>query len=138
MCANTVSFPPFLQNTGHALISWHGMRASVTGAAANADVTNPAHYFLLLLDAHNLGCERGVSEDVFRSIFHACDQCGRYVTQRMAYHHQDGDVGEDIYSDSESLDWPRECVFLRMGSDAGGRLSAHEYRRTHCLGPCKS
>lgn len=119
-------------------MTWLGINTSGgTGAEVGVDIINSAHYFLQLLDAHNMGCEPGVSEDVFRSIFHACDQCGRYV-KRMAFHHRDGDVGEDLDSDSDRLDLPQECVYQRTESDGGGCLSAREYQRVHYPDRCKS
>ncbi|KJA16433.1 hypothetical protein HYPSUDRAFT_207028 [Hypholoma sublateritium FD-334 SS-4] len=120
----------------HSSHGWGYSLLGATGAEIAVDIINPAHYYFLhLLDAHNMGCESGVSEDVFQSIFHACEHCGRYVTQRMAYHHHDGDGDAEEGSDTG---WPQECIYLRTESDAGGCLSAREYRRIHCPGPCKS
>ncbi len=49
-----------------------------------------------LLDAHNSDHAAGVPEDVFRSIFYLCKQCGRYMTQRVSReHHEDADIGDD-------------------------------------------
>ncbi len=48
-----------------------------------------------LLDAHNSDHAAGVPEDVFRSIFYICKQCGRYMTQRVSReHHEDADLGD--------------------------------------------
>lgn len=46
-----------------------------------------------LLDAHNTDHAAGVPENVFRSIFYLCKQCGRYMTQRVSRdHHEDTDL----------------------------------------------
>ena len=66
-------------------------------------------YFLWLLDAHNVGQSAGVPEDVFREIFYACTECGRYMTQRVSFNHRDSDWDDWDFSDSESP----LCVYLR-------------------------
>lgn len=61
-----------------------------------------------LLDAHNSDNAAGVSEDVFRSIFYACKQCNRYMTQRVSRdHHEDTDF-EDY-----------TCINLKPGAKNG-------------------
>ncbi len=107
----------------------------VLGGEVAEDCTNvmaSTRHFLQLLDAHNIGRKAGVSEDVFKSIFYACNQCGRYVTDRMAFNHHDGETGEDADADSYGL--KPECLYLRMESkDSEAGLSAYKYRKMHCL-----
>lgn len=49
----------------------------------------PKTFFLRLLDAHDIGHEAGVSEDVFKAIFYTCGQCGRYMTERISFNHNE-------------------------------------------------
>lgn len=52
-------------------------------------------YFLKFLDVHGLGGHGGVPEDVFKTIFYACRQCGRYMTARLMWnHHEDADFDD--------------------------------------------
>lgn len=48
-----------------------------------------------LLDAHNSDHATGVPENIFRSIFYLCGQCGRYMTQRVSrdHHEPDDEIG---------------------------------------------
>ncbi len=56
-----------------------------------------------LLDVHNSDHAAGVSEEVFRSIFYVCEQCNRYMTQR---------VSRDHYEDTDFED--NTCINLRL------------------------
>lgn len=52
-------------------------------------------YFLKLLDVHGMGGAAGVPETVFKAIFYACGQCGRYMTKRiLPNHHEDADLDD--------------------------------------------
>lgn len=86
------------------------------GAKRCADISPPMYHFLRMLDCHDVGREAGVSEDIFRSIFHACSQCGRYMTERMSSHHNEGEEEEELGSDVE-LAAKLECIYLRTGLD---------------------
>lgn len=67
---------------------------------------NKAH-FIWLLDAHNSDHAAGVPENIFRSIFYLCGQCGRYMTQRVwRNHHEDADFDDYI-----------GCINLRPARD---------------------
>lgn len=69
-----------------------------------------------LLDAHNSDHAAGVPEDVFRSIFYACKQCGRYMTQRVSRdHHEDTDF-EDY-----------TCINLRPAGKDSFRVIAQPF-----------
>lgn len=90
-----------------------------------------------MLDAHDTGREAGISEDVFRSIFYACEQCGRYTTKRMSFHHREGELETDF--DSGSFDLKLECVFLRASDwDANERPDSYQCQTNHCLDTCKN
>ncbi|KAF9470484.1 hypothetical protein BDN70DRAFT_902071 [Pholiota conissans] len=66
--------------------------------------------FLRLLDVHDIGNEAGIPEDAFRAIFHTCEHCGRYMTQRMSFSHK-----EDLDDDSDGYGRnSRKCFYLRM------------------------
>lgn len=59
-----------------------------------------------LLDAHNSDHAAGVPENIFRSIFYLCKQCGRYMTQRVSReHHEDTDLGDIT------------CINLKLAKD---------------------
>ena len=61
-----------------------------------------------LLDVHNSDHAAGVSEEVFRSIFYVCEQCNRYMTQRVSRdHHEDTDFEDNT------------CINLRLGAENG-------------------
>lgn len=92
-----------------------------------------------MLDAHDVGREAGVSEDVFRSIFDACDQCGRYTTKRMSFHHREGELETDSDSDCDSFDLKLECVFLRASDlDTKESLDLYQYQKNQGLATCKN
>lgn len=70
-------------------------------------------HFMWLLDAHNTDHAAGVPENIFRSIFYTCKQCGRYMTQRVSRdHHEDADLG--IYT----------CINVKAAKDLKARGSA--------------
>ncbi|KAF9471606.1 hypothetical protein BDN70DRAFT_901209 [Pholiota conissans] len=52
--------------------------------------------FLRVLDVHDVGNEAGISEDVFRAIFYTCRQCGRYMTERLSFSHNEDDTDIDF------------------------------------------
>ena len=62
-----------------------------------------------LLDAHSSDHAAGVPENIFRSIFYLCGQCGCYMMQRVSRdHHKDMvefDSGETA------------CINLRLAGD---------------------
>ena len=119
-------------DVGSILISRCGVLLGGEIAEDCNDAMTSTHHFLQLLDVHNIGRESGVSDDIFKSIFYACNLCGRYVTNRMAFNHHDGETGEDTDADSFGLEL--DCLYLRMEyKDSEGCLSAHKYRKMHCL-----
>ena len=64
------------------------------GIGLDSVLRNRVH-FMWLLNAHNADHAAGVPENVFRSIFYTCKQCGRYMTQRISRnHHEDTDLGD--------------------------------------------
>lgn len=52
-------------------------------------------YFLKHLDVHGVGGASGIPENIFKAMFYACGQCGRYMTRRiLENHHEDGDLDD--------------------------------------------
>lgn len=86
---------------------------------------DPQAFFLPLVDAHNVGHEAGLPEDAFRAMFHACGQCGRYMTKRLSVHHSDWD--EDYESESNG---PSKCIYLRRQEEKE-LINAEEYKQMH-------
>lgn len=102
----------------------------------------PVKYFLHLLDAHNVGQEAGVDERTFRSIFHVCHHCGRYMTSRMASPHHDKDeFGESDSGDTELQNANLNhrsllgCIYLRKELEdldaLGTGIDPRVYREKH-------
>lgn len=74
-------------------------------------------FFLRLLDVHDVGHEAGVPEDVFRAIFYTCGRCGRYMTERVSFSHN-----EDTEFDSDDSE-RNSCIYLRRHSKRSQNLT---------------
>lgn len=68
--------------------------------------TIPKTFFLRLLDVHDAGHEAGVPEDIFKAIFYSCWQCGRYMTKRVSFNHNEVD------SDMDDQGHTFACIYL--------------------------
>lgn len=125
------------------MLSLAGISSSTeVGASENSINHAVAHstsrFFLHLLDAHNVGQEAGVSEEMFKAIFYTCYCCGRYMTQRMAFQHHDEDEFCDDESDTESLNSDsahryspnlKSCIYLR--EEGRNIINPRKYREKH-------
>lgn len=89
------------------------------GAILNNVLQNKAH-FMWLLDAHNSDHAAGVPENIFKSIFYVCSQCGRYMTRRVS-----GDHYEDADLDDKA---DTICVNLRLAKEAGNHAEKNSFR----------
>ncbi len=101
-------------------------RCSFPPGKDDRNVTNidPNAFFLPLVDAHNVGHEAGIPEDAFKTLFHTCDQCGRYMTKRLFVHHIDWD--EDFESEYNG---PIGCIYLRQEEKVS--INVTEYKKKH-------
>lgn len=86
-----------------------------TECKLNVDV-NRKTFFLRMLDAHNVGHEAGVPEEVFKVIFYICPHCGQYMTQRVAFNH----VEDAEFTEGDDA----MCIF--MGTGAAGHVDDYE------------
>ena len=85
---------------------------------------DPNAFFLPLVDAHNVGHEAGIPEDSFKTLFHTCDQCGRYMTKHLFVHHIAWD--EDFKSEYNG---PIGCIYLRQEEKVS--INVTEYKKKH-------